>query len=174
MKVRLRDFAEANRISERTVQVHIKNNKEFLESHIERKGKQGTWLDEEAVNFLLDQIQLPNKEEVFQPTPRELQYIMQLADLNAKLADAERRAGENATAAGKLQLLEEQSDSLRNKNENLQKEVGLLEGFLKNANDEIDILKEEKIALEKEIREKATEADLMKNATLWQRIKGFK
>ena len=171
MKVRLRDFAEANRISERTVQIHIKNNIDFLQEHIERKGKQGTWLDEKAVDFLLNQIQLPNKEEVFQPTPRELQYIMQIADLNAKLADAERRAGENAGAAGKLQLLEEQSASIQKKNEDLQKEVGLLEGFIQDAKKEIEELKkesaEEKTELQREI-------DDMKNASVWQRLKGWK
>lgn len=167
MKVRLRDFAELNRISERTVQIHIKNNLDFLEEHIERKGKQGTWLDEVAVDFLLNQIQLPNKAEVFQPSPAELKYIMQITELTAKLADAERRAGKNAEAAGKLQLLEEQSDSLRQKNEDLQKEVGHLEGFIQDAKKEIEVLNEEKSDLQKELTG-------IKSASLWQRIKGWK
>lgn len=106
MLVRLRDFAELHRISERTVQVHIKNNEEELAGHIDRRGKQGTWLDEFAVNFLLDRIQLPTKDEVLVPTAREAALLIEVAEANKKLADAERRASLNAEAAGKVLLLE--------------------------------------------------------------------
>lgn len=106
MLVRLRDFAELHRISERTVQVHIKDNWDELEGHVDRRGKQGTWLDEFAVEYLLDRIQLPTKDEVLMPTPREAALLAQVADAHKKLADAERRAGENAEAAGKVMYLE--------------------------------------------------------------------
>lgn len=106
MLVRLRDFAELHRISERTVQVHIKNNEDELAGHIERRGKQGTWLDEFAVNFLLDRIQLPTKDEVLMPTAREAALLEQIAAANRRLADAERRAADNAEAAGKVLFLE--------------------------------------------------------------------
>ena len=106
MLVRLRDFAELHRISERTVQVHIKNNEEELAGHIDRRGKQGTWLDEFAVNFLLDRIQLPTKDEVLMPTAREAVLLEQVAAANRRLADAERRAADNAEAAGKVFFLE--------------------------------------------------------------------
>lgn len=106
MLVRLRDFADMNRISERTVQLHIKENWEVLEEHVDRRGKQGTWLDEFAVNFLLDRIQLPSKDEVVIPSAREAALLIQIAEANKALAEAERRAGENAEAAGKVKLLE--------------------------------------------------------------------
>lgn len=106
MLVRLRDFAELHRISERTVQVHIKNNQEELAGHIDRRGKQGTWLDEFAVNFLLDRIQLPTKDEVLTPTPREAVLLEQIATANRLRADAEKEARKNAEAAGKVKLLE--------------------------------------------------------------------
>lgn len=106
MLVRLRDFAELHRISERTVQVHIKDNWDELEGHIDRRGKQGTWLDEFAVEYLLERIQLPTKDEVLMPTPREAALLLEVAETNKKLADAERRAGENAEAAGKVLYLE--------------------------------------------------------------------
>lgn len=106
MMVRLRDFAEIHRISERTVQVHIKANQEELEGHIDRRGKQGTWLDEFAVDFLLDRIQLPTKDEVLMPTPREAVLLEQIATANRLRADAEKAARENAEAAGKVKFLE--------------------------------------------------------------------
>ena len=68
MKVRLRDWASLNCISERTVQIHIKENQDVLEEHIERKGKQGTWLDEFAQDFLIEKIQLPNRVPMICPS----------------------------------------------------------------------------------------------------------
>lgn len=157
MLVRLRDFAELHRISERTVQVHIKNNQEELEGHIERRGKQGTWLDEFAVNFLLDRIQLPTKDEVLMPTPREAALLMEIAETNRRLADAERRAGENAEAAGKVKLLEAAKEdqeaqilALAEENGRIKAEAaqerGLLEGFIADAKEQIDVLGTEKAA----------------------------
>jgi len=107
MKVRLRDWASLNCITERTVQVHIKENQEALEGHIERKGKQGTWLDEFAQDFLIQKIQLPSRKEVYQPTARESALLIELSEANKKVAEAERRAALNAEAAGKVLLLEE-------------------------------------------------------------------
>lgn len=106
MLVRLRDFAEVNRLSQRTVQIHIKENYDVLGEHVERRGKQGTWLDEFAVNFLLERIQLPTKDEVLVPTAREAVLMEQLANAHAQWAAAEQAARMNAEAAGKVQLLE--------------------------------------------------------------------
>ena len=96
MLVRLRDFAEIHRISERTVQLHIKENWEELQDHVDRRGKQGTWLDDYAQEFLLNAIQLPSKDEVLVPTPREAALLIQLAEAHKALAEAE-AALENAT-----------------------------------------------------------------------------
>lgn len=111
MLVRLRDFAEIHRITERTVQVHIKENWDVLEGHIDRRGKQGTWLDDFAQEFLLEKIQLPSKDEVLVPSAREAALLIQVAELSQKLADAERRASLNAESAGKVMFLEAQSES---------------------------------------------------------------
>ena len=104
--VRLTDFAEQNRITARTVQLHIQANADELEGHIDRRGKKGTWLDDYAVNFLLSVIQLPTKEDVVVPTMREAELMAQVAEVTKKWAEAERRAGVNAEAAGKVMLLE--------------------------------------------------------------------
>lgn len=126
MLVRLRDFAELHRISERTVQIHIKNNEAELAGHIDRRGKQGTWLDEFAVNFLLDRIQLPTKDEVLLPTAREAMLLEQVAEANRRLADAERRAADNAEAAGKVLFLEDAEKAQRDQISTLSVEMGKL------------------------------------------------
>lgn len=124
MLVRLRDFAELHRISERTVQVHIKNNEEELAGHIDRRGKQGTWLDEFAVNFLLDRIQLPTKDEVLVPTAREAALLEKLSAASQMLAAAERAARENAEAAGKVKFLEASQKAQEDQISALSVEVG--------------------------------------------------
>lgn len=158
MLVRLTDFAEQNRITNRTVQIHIKENTEILEGHVERRGKQGTWLDDFAVAFLLDKIQLPTKDEVIVPTPREAALLIQLSEANARWAAAEARAAEYAEVAGKVKLLEDQSRSFQDENVELQREIfelkadqmkhkqetDILEGFIQDAKAEIDVLKKEK------------------------------
>ena len=109
--VRLTDFAEQNRVAVRTVQLHVQMNADELAEHIERRGKNGTWLDDYAVNFLLNAIRLPTKEDVVVPTMREAALMEQVVEANKKWAEAERRAGENAEAAGRVKLLEAASAS---------------------------------------------------------------
>lgn len=165
MLIRLRDFAEQNRITDRTVQIHIKENQEILEGHVERRGKQGTWLDDFAVAFLLDRIQLPTKDEVLVPTPREANLLLELSKVNALLADAERRAGENAAAAGKLQLLEEQSHSLKEVNADLLKQVFNLERDAQEAEERAAAAEErERIALQ--------ELEKERNKSFWDKLFG--
>jgi len=179
MLVRLRDFAEANRISERTVQLHIKNNQDELEGHIDRRGKQGTWLDDFAVNFLLDRIQLPTKDEVLIPTAREAALMSQISEISMRLAEAERRAGENAEAAGKVLLLEEARDAQKaeigqlniqvgqlteraeeaaREAERAKKEIEILEGFIRDAKSEIKAMEEEKVLEAQKVRQEAERA----------------
>lgn len=105
MLVRLRDFAEINRVAERTVQLHVKNNWEELKDHVDRRGKQGTWLDEYAQEFLLGVVRLPTKDEVLVPSPREAALMLELKEVTMNLAAAERRAAQHAEAAGKVALL---------------------------------------------------------------------
>ena len=174
MRVRLRDFAETHRIAQRTVQVHIKNNIEVLESHIERRGKQGTWLDDFAVEFLLNQIQLPTKDDVQVPTAREAALIMEIANANKKLADAERRAGENAAAAGKVALLEESNRDQKEQIQNLTQEVGSLKAKIEIAVKEVqDQAEKEKFeAVEEAIRlVKEEHEDKLKKMSVWDFLK---
>ena len=64
MKIKLSDFVDLHRINVRTAQIHIKENIEELEEHIDRKGKQGTWIDEYAQEFLLKKMINKTKKEV--------------------------------------------------------------------------------------------------------------
>lgn len=52
MAIKLQDFARQQGVTERTVQKHLKKHEAELEGHFERKGPNGTWLDEYAQDFI--------------------------------------------------------------------------------------------------------------------------
>ena len=141
MLVRLRDFAEVNRVSQRTVQICIKENYEVLGEHIDRRGKQGTWLDEFAVQFILEHIKLPNKDEVLVPTAREAALMEQITNLGLQLADAERRVSANAEAAGKVLLLEEAKKEQADKIEALTRDNAVKDKTVQELSDELTAIK---------------------------------
>lgn len=147
MKMRLSDFAELHRINVRTAQIHIKENLNELFEHIERRGKQGTWIDDFAQEFLLDKIQLPSKEEVYMPTVREAALMEQIKNISLQLADAERRAGENAEAAGKVLYLEEAKKEQADKIDVLTRDNAIKDETLKEMKKTAQELSEELTAI---------------------------
>lgn len=174
MLVRLRDFAEVHRVSQRTVQLCIKENYAELGEHVDRRGKQGTWLDEFAVQFILERIKLPTKDEVLVPTAREAALLQQLNQAYAEVAAAEREARINAEAAGKVKLLEEtktqqaaQIDTLTRENAVLSAENGQLTQRVAQAEENAQKAADELTATRAKIEQ-------MKHASFWQRIRGFK
>lgn len=50
--IKLQDFAKECGVTDRTIQKHLKNHEEELKGHYQRRGKNGTWLDEEAQAFI--------------------------------------------------------------------------------------------------------------------------
>lgn len=181
MLVRLRDFAEINRVSERTVQLHVKENWEELQTHIDRRGKQGTWLDDYAQEFLLKVIQLPSKDEVVIPSPREAALLIKLTEATNALAEAERRASLNAEAAGKVTLLEAANESQQTQINKLTFNNGKLEYELQveqkahaadNAAKDAEIAESQKRETELRERAEAAEAKLAEFESLprWKKI----
>lgn len=57
--IKLPEFARLNGVSERNVQKHISNHKEELEGHVDRRGRNGTWLDSTAQEILQKYITTP-------------------------------------------------------------------------------------------------------------------
>ena len=55
--VRLRDFAAANGVTERTMQKHLRKLETELAGHYDRRGPAGTWIDETAQQMILSKLQ---------------------------------------------------------------------------------------------------------------------
>lgn len=167
MLVRLRDFANIHRVSERTIQLHIKANWGELEGHIDRRGKQGTWLDDFAQEFLLNVVQLPSKDEVLIPTAAEAALMAQLNNVTAQLAAAERQAKEYAEAAGKTALLENINSSQATQIAELAESKGRVEQELKQ---ERDAHFSDNSAKEAEIQRLKAELEQIKNMPRLKRL----
>lgn len=54
--IKLQDFARQMGVSDRAIQKHLKNHESELEGHFERKGTNGTWLDDFAQNFIRERM----------------------------------------------------------------------------------------------------------------------
>lgn len=163
MKVRLRDWASLNCISERTVQIHIKENQEELEGHIERKGKQGTWLDEFAQDFLIEKIQLPNRQEVYQPTARESALLIELSEANKRAAEAEREARINAEAVGRVKLLEANNEDQKAQIIDLSIQIGGLKEKCEKSTKEAQDLSDELSDTKKDFKELKERNEITEN-----------
>lgn len=50
--IKLQDFAKESGLTDRQIQRQLKKYEKDLQGHFERRGQNGTWLDEEACDFL--------------------------------------------------------------------------------------------------------------------------
>lgn len=115
--MKLSEFASRYGISERHARRIFEKSMSELAGHYERKGNAGTSLDDYAVSYLRDLLRQnvalsPETEQSDRERDLEGQLKVALAryaSLAEKLADAERRAGQNAAAAA---LLEASKESL--------------------------------------------------------------
>jgi hypothetical protein len=54
--IKLQDFARQMAVTDRAIQKHLKNCEAELEGHFERKGPNGTWLDDYAQTFIRERM----------------------------------------------------------------------------------------------------------------------
>ena len=115
--MKLSEFASRYGISERHARRIFEKSMSELTGHYERKGNLGTHLDDYAVSYLRDLLRQnvalsPEAEQSDRERSLDEQLKVALARYAAlaeQLADAERRAGQNAAAAA---LLEASKDNL--------------------------------------------------------------
>lgn len=50
--IKLQDFARDCGVTDRAIQKHLKNHEKQLEGHFQRRGKNGTWLDQTAQEYI--------------------------------------------------------------------------------------------------------------------------
>lgn len=56
--IKLQDFAAQYKVTDRAIQKHLKKHEKELEGHFERKGPNGTWLDEYACDYIKEMMRI--------------------------------------------------------------------------------------------------------------------
>ena len=82
--IKLQDFARECGVTDRAIQKHLKNHEAKLEGHFERRGKNGTWLDETAQSYIKS---LMIQQPIVIGDSNQLQKIYELRDENDSLKD---------------------------------------------------------------------------------------
>jgi len=126
MKIKLQDFARECGVTDRAIQKHIQKHEEALRGHFERRGPNGTWLDEYAQDYIRSLMVQPSTPVVADAMlVRENRELVEankileardqvhqetIAGLMAKVAELSETVGQLKAADGAQKLL---TDSLR-------------------------------------------------------------
>ena len=141
--IKLQDFARECGVTDRAIQKHLKNHEKNLEGHFERRGKNGTWLDQTAQDYIRSlMVQQPIVVGDAE-THREVEALKE-----------ENRALLKALNGAKDRIIELQDTRLQL--EAAERETKILEGFVADAKAEIRTLTEEKAAEVAAARQEAT------------------
>lgn len=126
--IKLQDFARECGVTDRAIQKHLKTYAAELEGHFERKGPNGTWLDEEACQILRSKMKQLPPAVIDGETLRENDKLKKRVDeLETRLSDKERllalaqqqvqtaqdRVNELQLQAGKVLALEERLEGTK-------------------------------------------------------------
>ena len=108
--MKLSEFANIYKVSERHVRRLIKKYESDMVGHYEQRGNEGTFIDDVGVDMLKSKLKASFEVAAAGPSEEAKQLNEQLilalakcATLAEQLADAERRAGQNAAAGALLE-----------------------------------------------------------------------
>lgn len=87
--IKLQDFARDQGVTDRAIQKHLKKYEAELAGLFERKGPNGTWLTEEACEFLRGKMVTPPPPVIYSEDPRVERLEGRVAELEAKLEKKE-------------------------------------------------------------------------------------
>lgn len=113
MKMKLQDFATECGVTDRAIQKHIQKHEEALQGHFERRGPNGTWLDDFAQEYI--------RNLMVRPAPTVIS--------DARLVQENRELQE--TVASQAAIIEDKDrliSRLLEENARLHASVGRLEG----------------------------------------------
>lgn len=158
--ISLKDYAKTHHISYEAVRKQVARYKKDLEGHLIKDGRQ-QFLDEEAVAFLdakraKNPVAIINisKDEALEAVKGKYTSLLEAhTALQAKMDELQQENYRLASENAKIALLEADNEAAR-----------------------LKVQETEKIAQKtaQELTEARAEIDAMRNATLWERIRGWK
>lgn len=194
--IKLQDFAREQGVTDRQIQRLLKKYAADLEGLFERQGQNGTWLTDDACEFLRSKMIKPPAPIIFDADPRIAELTEKLDEKERLLAAAQATAGaaQERVAAllekiEKVEALEATAASLRAEKDNLEAKVQEAANDAQKARDELTEARrvmqkdlDDAIAafnqrtkeLEDEAYLKQQEIEQLRNTKLLKRIFGWK
>lgn len=157
--IKLQDFAKRQGVTDRQIQRHLKKHEEALSGHFERRGANGTWLDDFAQDYIRDLMK--QQPLVVSETSDE---IARLKEENEHLKDA-------------LLLAKDKIIDLQEKNSSLSLSAAKIELLEAENTNKDKLLSEASEAVQKanmELEQAQKQIEEMKNASPLKRLRGWK
>lgn len=162
--IKLQDFAREQGVTDRAIQKHLRKYEAELEGLFERKGPNGTWLTDEACEFLRSKMVTPPPPVLFSEDPRVERLETKVAELEGRLEKkeamltvAQEQVQEAQRNVNTLQAKAEEHRLLEAANQSLQRDV---EDLKRSHRDEIDRKDVEIRAAQDKIQDQARELQI--------------
>lgn len=141
--MKLSEFARVYNISERHARRLFQENEADILGHYDRRGREGTFLDDVAVDVLKSKLQkqfdivTPGGSERERALEDQLKKLLvEYAETSRALADAERRAGEGAGAVALLAAAKDMQAELKSRAEQAEEHARLADQNRREAEEE--------------------------------------
>lgn len=136
--MKLTEFALIFKVSERHARRLFQENESELRGHYDRRGREGTFLDDVAVDLLKSKLQKSFEVEMNSPSDREQLLQEQLTMLSMRYAAAMEKMAENAGAVALLEASKENVAKLEIRAEEAEERAELRERENRALKDELE------------------------------------
>ena len=186
--MKLSEFALIFKVSERHARRLLQENESDLCGHYDRRGREGTFLDDVAVDFLKNKLQRSFDVAINQPSERERQLENQVTELSLRYAAAMEQMVKNAGAVALLEASKENVAKLELRASEAEERADLrerelheleitLDGMRQEAQyraDEAQQLDEERARAEAKVNDLQAQLNQIAGAGWWKRRKLLK
>lgn len=127
--IKLQDFAKQKGVTDRAIQKHLKRHENELQGHFERKGKNGTWLDDFACSYL-ESLMITNPVVL-----SDAEQQREIEELRKKITELQEQL---IQSQGKTIFLVEQMTEMQSQKLFLENKTGTLEEENKKLKTEVE------------------------------------
>lgn len=118
LMIKVKDFAISKGVTDKAIYKHLQKHKEELAGHVEKRGKNGTWLDDYACEYISN-LMISNPIVISEGSDREEieRLRKKVEDLQEKLIDSNEKG---RSLAEKMIEMQEEMTNLQLENRSLQ------------------------------------------------------
>ena len=191
--IKLQDFARQHNVTDRAIQKHLKKYEAELEGHFERRGPNGTWIDDVGCAILRSKMK-QQQVAVFEEDPRLEEYAERVRELEKMLTLAQQQTqaaqaqvAQLQEASAKVALLEADNEAARVARAEAEERANVAERERKNSEEALEQMRreaqfradkaqaaeEQRIEAERRLEERERELEKLRNAGFFKRVFGW-